>query len=597
MAREPHREDVRILFVEDNPLDVELVRLQLERDGLHFEWRIASSEAALRAALREFEPDLVLCDYSMPGFSGRAAMDLIHRVDSKMPVLVLSGSITEDVAVECLKSGAADCLAKHALPRVAPAVRRALNEVIARKKFEARLQRMSNFDKLTGLPNAAQLGRRVDLAIEQAQGLNRQLAVIALDIDGFGLLDSGFGRAASNTVLKAVGTKLRSIMSTKATVARTGNDEFAVLLPNVRNAQDVQATIRKLLDAIAAPRLIEGQEMRITASAGVATYPTDAHTAEELITNANAALRIAKKRSHDNFEEHSGESVRFAVARLQIEAGLRSALENGGLEMHYQPQYDVRSRELHGVEALMRWTLPGGKSVSPAQFIPVAEETGLIVPLGEWALRQACATALEWRRAGGTPLTLGVNVSMAQLQGDFYMTVVRALESTGFPAGLLEIELTETTLVSDIDRARLVCSRLKELGCRVAIDDFGTGYSSLMYLSRLPVDRLKIDQSFVHSMALDRQSTAIVSAVISLGHSLGMDVLAEGVETEAELAALAAMGCDQAQGFIFSRAVNAAAIRSAVRIADLRERSVRLTRGSETSFTVPALAGERLRPN
>jgi diguanylate cyclase (GGDEF)-like protein len=591
VAREPHRDDVRILFVEDSPLDVELVRLQLERDGLHFDWRIASSEATLRAALREFEPDVVLCDYSMPGYSGRDAMDLIHRYDPKLPVLVLSGAITEDVAVECLKTGAADCLAKHALARVAPAVRRALNEVIARKKYEARLQRMSNFDKLTGLPNATQLSRRVEVAIEQAQGLNRQLAVITLDIDGFGLLDSGFGRAASDAVLKAVGAKLRSIVSTKATVARIGNDEFAVLLPNVRNKEDVQATVRKLLDAVATPRVIEGQELRVTASAGFATYPADAHSAEELITNANAALRVAKKRSHDNFEQHSGETARVAVARLQIEAGLRNALENGGggLELYYQPQYDVQTRALHGVEALMRWTLPNGKSVSPAQFIPVAEETGMIVPLGEWALRQACATALDWRRAGGTPLTLGVNVSMAQLQGDFYSTAVRALESTGFPPGLLEFELTETTLVSDMDRARLACARLKELGCRVAIDDFGTGYSSLMYLSRLPVDRLKIDRSFVHGMSTDRHSSTIVSAVISLGHSLGMDVLAEGVETEEELAALASMGCDQAQGFIFSRAVTASTIRSTMKIADLRERSARSARAAETNFTVAPL--------
>jgi EAL domain-containing protein (putative c-di-GMP-specific phosphodiesterase class I) len=326
--------------------------------------------------------------------------------------------------------------------------------------------------------------------------------------------------------------------------------------------------------------VIEGQELRVTASAGFATYPADAHSAEELITNANAALRIAKKRAHDNFEPHSGETARVAVARLQIEAALRNALENGGggLELYYQPQYDVQTRALHGVEALMRWTLPNGKSVSPAQFIPVAEETGLIVPLGEWALRQACATALEWRRAGGTPLTLGVNVSMAQLQGDFYATAVRALESTGFPPGLLEFELTETTLVSDMDRARLACARLKELGCRVAIDDFGTGYSSLMYLSRLPVDRLKIDRSFVHGMSTDRHSSTIVGAVISLGHSLGMDVLAEGVETETELAALASMGCDQAQGFIFSRAVTAATMGSTVKIADLRERSARAAR-------------------
>jgi diguanylate cyclase (GGDEF)-like protein len=586
MAREPHREVVRILFVEDNPLDVELVRLQLERDGLRFEWRVASGEVTLRATLREFEPDVVLCDYSMPGYSGRDAVNLIHRFYPRLPVLLLSGAITEDLVVECLKSGAADCLGKHALARVAPAVRRALNEVTARRKYEARLKRISNFDGLTNLPNATELGRRVESAIEQTHGLNRRLALIALDIDGFGLLDSGFGRTASNAVLKAVGAKLRSVVPGKATVARIGNDEFAVLLPNVRNQNDVQAMVRKLLDAIAAPRVIDGQELRITASAGVASYPTDAHTAEELVSNANAALRIAKKRSHDNFEQHSGDTAGFAVARLQIEAGLRNALESGALELHYQPQYDLRTRAMHGVEALMRWTLPGGKSVSPAQFIPVAEETGLIVPLGEWALRQACATALEWRRAGGTPLTLGVNVSMTQLQGDFHSTVTNVLDATGFPPGLLEFELTETTLVADMDRARFVCSRLKELGCRVAIDDFGTGYSSLVYLSRLPIDRLKIDRSFVHGMSADRQSSTIVNAVISLGHSLSLDVLAEGVETEADLSALAEMGCDQAQGFIFSRAVTAATIRSTVKNVDLRERSVRVSRAETNAPSV-----------
>jgi diguanylate cyclase (GGDEF)-like protein len=496
---------------------------------------------------------------------------------------VLSGAITEEVAVECLKTGAADCLAKQALPRVAPAVRRALNEVIARRKYEARLQRMSNFDKVTGLPNATQLGNRTSQAIERVEGSERSLALIALDIDGFALLDQGFGRTASNSVLKAIGATLRSIVPSRATVARIGNDEFGVLLPNARSVEEVQATARKLLDGISAPRIVDGQQLRITASAGVATFPADGETYEALLSNANAALRVAKKRAHDNFERHSGDTARVAVARLQIEAGLRSALEQGGLDLHYQPQYDLRTRTLRGVEALMRWTLPEGRSISPTQFIPVAEETGLIVPLGEWALRQACATALEWRRTGGLQLTLGVNVSMAQLDGDFYTTVVRALESTGFPAGSLEFELTETTLVSNMDRARQVCSRLKDLGARVAIDDFGTGYSSLMYLSRLPVDRLKIDRSFVQGMSTDRQSSTIVSAIVSLGHSLGMDVLAEGVETETQLAALTAMGCDQAQGYVFSRAVSASIMQATLTLADLHARTA-AKRQSDAGF-------------
>jgi diguanylate cyclase (GGDEF)-like protein len=590
MARDSHREETRILFVEDNPADIELCRVQLERDGLHFDWRSASSEATLRTAMRDFEPDIVLCDYSMPGYSGRAALDYIHRQDSKIPVLVLSGSITEDLAVECLRAGAADCLAKHALARVAPAVRRALNELAARRKYEARLERMSNYDQLTGLPNATQLSERVTRTIEQAQASGRMAALITLDIDGFGLLDQGFGRTVGNAVLKAVGQRLRSVLSPRATVARIGNDEFAVLLPSIRSQQDVQSTIRKMLDVIAAPRVIEGQELRITASAGVATYPADGKTQEALFTNSNAALRIAKKRAHDSFERHSSDTARVAVARLQIEAGLRTALEQGGLELYYQPQYDVRTRKLHGVEALMRWNQPGGHSVPPAQFIPVAEETGLIVSLGEWALIEACSTAMSWQRAGGPPLTLGVNVSMAQLQGDFYTTVVSALARTGFPAASLEFELTETTLVSDMDRAREVCGDLKALGARVAIDDFGTGYSSLMYLSRLPVDRLKIDRSFVHNMSADRQAGTIVSAIISLGHSLGMDVIAEGVETEGELAALCAMGCDQAQGYVFSHAVSASAMQATLELAGMAQRHV-ARRSIDPPFVIAPTGG------
>jgi len=585
MTRESQRDEVRILFIDDSPADIELCRLQLEREGLRFEWRSASSDAGVRAAFRDFEPDVVLCDYSMPGYSGRDALDFIRRYDPEIPVLVLSGAITEELAIECLRAGAADCLAKHALPRVAPAVRRALKELTSRRKYEARLKRMSNYDQLTGLPNAEQLAKRIARACEQAQANGRMAAIITLDIDGFGLLDQGFGRTAGNAVLRAVGSRLRSIVSARATVARIGNDEFAVLLPNVRSLQDVQATVRRLLDAIAAPRVIEGQELRITASAGVAIYPADGETQDVLFRNANAALRIAKKRAHDSFENSSGDTRRVALARLQIEAGLRAALEQGGLELHYQPQYEVRTRRLRGVEALMRWTPPGGHAVPPAQFIPVAEESGLIVALGEWALVQACRTALSWQRAGGPPLTLGVNVSMAQLHRDFYSTVVHALEITGFPAACLEFELTETTLVSDMDRAREVCSRLKALGARVAIDDFGTGYSSLMYLSRLPVDRLKIDRSFVQNMSANRQASTIVSAVISLGHSLGMDVIAEGVETEGQLAALGAMDCDQAQGFVFSEAISASAMQATLALAGMAERRVGL-RGMDTPFVV-----------
>jgi diguanylate cyclase (GGDEF)-like protein len=597
MARDSSAEDVRILFIEDNPLDIELCRLQLERDGLHFEWQSTASAAGVRAALRKFQPDIVICDYSMPGFNGRDALNLIHRLDAKLPIIVLSGSITEEVALECLQEGATDCLAKQTMPRLPPAVRRALNEVIARRRYEARIQRISNFDQLTGLANATLFQDRVSRAIHQAKVAGHSLAVIAFDIDGFSLLDHGFGRTASNAVLKAVGARLRSQVPPRSTVARLGNDEFAALLPHLRPGEDLEAIVRKLQDDIARPLTIQGHELRVTASAGVSTYSHEGGTPEQLIADANAALRNAKSRAYDNFERSTGNTAEIAVARLKIETGLRAALEQGGLEMHYQPQYDARTRTLRGVEALMRWTLPNGTAMSPTQFIPVAEETGLIVPLGEWALRQACSDALRWCRAGSPPLTIGVNVSMGQLNGDFCETVVEALCATGFPAGSLEIELTESTLVSDMERARDICTRLKKLGARVAIDDFGTGYSSLLYLSRLPVDRLKIDKSFVRSMSTDRQSSTIVSAVISLGHSLGMEVIAEGVETEAEFAALTAMGCDQAQGFLFSRAVPAAAIQAMLDLQGIRGHARAIRSHDAPSRYVSSPRGDPQRTN
>jgi predicted signal transduction protein with EAL and GGDEF domain len=353
-------------------------------------------------------------------------------------------------------------------------------------------------------------------------------------------------------VLKSVGATLKSAVCERDAIARVGPDEFLVILSELADPADAVELAQRILNSIATPRIIGGHDLQITAGAGIAVYPHDGGDFETLLRNANAAMHDVKARSHGGLQLHSGDVKRQAQQRLRLERGLRNAILHQELILHYQPQFEVGSGRACGVEALARWFPLDGEAIAPSSFIPVAEQTGSIAALGAWVLQEACKTVAVWRAPGEEPPILCVNVSTHQISSEFAGVIARVIELTGFPAERLELEITESVL---IENAHLACGYLrlwKELGVRIAVDDFGTGYSSLSYLSQLPVDRLKVDQSLIHSMTSEPKDAAIVRAVISLGDELGIAVIAEGVETEEQFEMLQHLGCRQVQGYLLT---------------------------------------------
>jgi diguanylate cyclase (GGDEF)-like protein/PAS domain S-box-containing protein len=422
-----------------------------------------------------------------------------------------------------------------------------------RKAYEERIRYLANFDALTGLPNRTLLGDRVAQAIAHRRHSDRVLALLTVDIDRFKLVNDGYGQAAGDQLLKLVGERLQGIIREGDTAARLGADGYAILAADLAHAGDVLAVVRKIQGGIRGAFNLNGREVHVTVSVGAAIYPRDGEDFETLLRNADAAMHRVKADGQDGFQFYAADMTRDAAERVELESALRGALTQHQLELHYQPQMRVAAGEVIGVEALMRWKHPERGWIPPGTFIPIAEHSDLIYGLGDWALATACRQLREWGVDAGS-IRLAVNVSARQFRSSgFTEAVGRVLRFSGLDPARLELELTESVLVQDQDEGVEILKRLKDLGVQIAIDDFGTGYSSLSYLSRLPIDCLKIDRSFVSRSATDRHDAAIVQAIISLAGSLGMRVLAEGVETEEQLAFLRSLGCEEAQGFLFSK--------------------------------------------
>jgi diguanylate cyclase (GGDEF)-like protein/PAS domain S-box-containing protein len=684
------RDALRILFVDDEELDVVLARRLLERDGIEFEWRLAVNEAELRRTLAEFEPDVVLCDYTIPGYSGVAALELIHHERPDIPVLFVSGTIAEELAIACLEHGAADYLLKSNLRRLGAAVRRAVSEARERARargieessvrltelleasadmvvmsdaegrityvndtacrllgttresllgrefeatywprdakrvrsevlstametgtwqgvlsvaapdgtaittsqvvtahrgadgrvqsfsavgrdlrdreaYEARIHQLAHYDTLTGLPNLAHINELIGRSTAAARENKTLVALANINLDRFRLIDEGFGRSSADEILKSVGSSLTGAVRERDAVARVGHDEFLVVLSGLADHVEATVVLQRMLDSIASPRRVAGQEIQITATAGLAVYPHDGSDFETLLRKAGAAMHAAKSDRRGGFRLHSGDVERHAKSRLRLETDLRNAILHHQLAVHYQPQFEVRSGRMCGVEALARWFPHDGESIAPAVFVPLAEQTGLISALGAFVLQNACSTVANWHLIGDRRPTLGINVSTHQICREFRDVLAHALEVSGFPPHLLELEITESVLMNDTDLALECLAQWKRLGVRIAVDDFGTGYSGLNYLSRLPVDRLKMDKSLIRGMTTASRDATIVRAVIGLGRELGITVLAEGVETMEQLAMLRDLGCQQAQGFLFSEPKCAEEARQALR--------------------------------
>ena len=423
---------------------------------------------------------------------------------------------------------------------------------------KAQLHHLAHHDVLTGLPNRMLLQDRISQAIELARRQGTQLAVLFMDLDRFKHINDSLGHAVGDRLLQSIAQRLVECLRHSDTISRQGGDEFVVLLSAIKHAENAVLSAQKILAALTVPHLINELELHVSVSIGISTYPEDGLDAETLIKNADSAMYHAKESGRNNYKFFEQEMNVRAIQRHSIEADLRRALERQEFVLHYQPKIELHGSRIVGVEALIRWQHPERGLVPPSAFIPVAEDCGLILPIGRWALREACFRTQAWRQAGLSPITIAVNTSALEFSApDFLENIRTTLEETCLEPRYLEFELTESVLMRDAEFTNAVLHALADLGVKLAIDDFGTGYSSLSYLRQFPIHTLKIDQSFVNRIADNPDDATIVSAVINMGKSLKLRVIAEGVETPEQHAFLMAQHCDEGQGFYFSRPVTA----------------------------------------
>jgi diguanylate cyclase (GGDEF)-like protein/PAS domain S-box-containing protein len=432
------------------------------------------------------------------------------------------------------------------------------HDVSAARELSLRISYLAQHDNLTDLPNRVLLNDRLTQAMALAHRHRRKLAVLFLDGDRFKHINDSLGHVIGDRLLQSVAQRLINCVRRSDTVSRQGGDEFVILLSEVTHPQDAAVSAEKILLAMSAPHRIGQHDVHLTMSIGIVTYPDDGTDAETLVRNADFAMYHAKNSGRNNYQFFKPDMNVRAVERQSLENGLRDAIERKEFVLHYQPKMNLETGTIIGVEALIRWHHPERGLVPPVHFIPIAEECGFIVPIGQWVLREACHQARAWQDSGLRPMRIAVNVSAVELRAkEFVAGVNDILTESGLDPRYLELELTETFLMQDAKSTVAVLRALKGMGVQLALDDFGTGYSSLSYLKRFPIDTLKIDQSFVRDLTTDADDASIVTAVISMGKSLHMGVVAEGVETREQLAFLREQSCPEGQGYYFSRPVAA----------------------------------------
>src|SRR3990170_778461 len=429
-----------------------------------------------------------------------------------------------------------------------------IEDITERKLTEEKIIRMANYDNLTGLPNRRLLMSYLSQALTLVSRRALYAAILFIDLDRFKLINDTLGHSAGDELLKEVAERLKKCVRLSDTVGRLGGDEFIVLLPDIEQIDDVIIICNRIQTIFDSPVRIGEQEVSVMMSIGISVYPTDGDDGETLLRKADVAMYRAKSDGKSCYRFYSEGMSQSGANRLRLESRLRRAAERGELYLNYQPQVDVNTGRIYGAEALLRWNDPGYGIISPKEFIPIAEESGLIIPIGEWLLRTACLQAKEWQGSGLNHIKLAVNISLRQfMQKEFAHVVGRILKETGLDAGDLELELTESIIMENAESVINILNELKQIGVSLAIDDFGTGYSSLMYLKLMPIDIIKIDQSFVNDMTVNKDDASICDAIIKLAKSLNLEVIAEGVETLDQIELLKRLDCNNIQGYIVSK--------------------------------------------
>jgi diguanylate cyclase (GGDEF)-like protein/PAS domain S-box-containing protein len=521
-------------------------------------------------------------------------IDASTREPSADPVaLAVQGNKTVGLAANCIlvrrdghESAIEDSTAPiHARSGMIAGAVIVFHDVSVSKAMSLEMSYLAHHDSLTDLPNRALLKDRLGQAIATARRNGTQVAVLFLDLDGFKHINDSLGHAVGDKLLRAVAKRLVAGVRGADTVGRQGGDEFVVLLPEVKQAADAGVAARKILTALAASYTCDPYDLRVTASIGVSTYPEDGEDAETLLVNADTAMYQAKKNGPNNYQFFKKQMNVQAIRRQSVEAELNRALERDEFELHYQPKIDLHTGEIVGAEALIRWQHPDQGQICPAQFIPIAEECGLIVPIGQWVLRETCRQVREWIDSGLRVIPVAVHISALEFRSaDFIEGLRRTLRGARLDARYLDLELTETALMQHAKSTVAALKELKAIGVRLSLDDFGIGYSSLGYLRWLPIDALKIDQSFVHNITTDSGDATIVSTMIAMAKGLNKHVVAEGVETEAQLSFLKTQNCDEAQGYYFSRPMVAELFEKLLDVSSLK-----LNYGREPRWNQPGL--------
>ena len=504
--------------------------------------------------LKKDDFDAIVYDLDLSNGDNLVDLDRIVGVCSETPIIVLCRRGDDALAEEALRRGAQEFLVKGT-ESVRP-LRRVIRQANMRKQWERRLIKSARYDYLTGLPDRILFRERLEQALLDAQRTGDQMAILFVDLDQFKEINNTLGHEVGDRLLKIATQRIQKCVRRADSIARSGGDEFAIIANRIDPATDAANLAKRINTALGRPYRIDTSEIHCTASIGITVYPNDGEDADALQKYADLALHRAKEIGRDGFQFYSATMNRVVHTRKAIEAQIREALSKDQFVLHYQPNVDAVTGRPVGSEALVRLQHPEMGTVPPNHFIPTAEETGLIVAIGEWVLRSSCAQARQWQDGGDLPARVAVNLSPIQFRRpEFVETVTRVLEDTGLDPSNLELEITENVVMADFDATEKTLQALFELGVRLVIDDFGTGYSSLTYLKRFPVCKLKIDRSFVNEIATSSEDAAIVTAIIKMAHSLNLEVIGEGIETQEQLHFLKEQGCNEFQGYLFTKAL------------------------------------------